>query len=144
MIFSVPSLCLEVGRIKKKKDCEHSYEPHIARKTQYPQSCYSCLFTHRGTYKQASHRKSLQKSIILQRSTIISFPIFYTFILLVIIPQLCSVLCDSMDCTPPGSSVCGILQARILGSEASAFSRGSSLPMDQIWVSSISGRFFTV
>ena len=28
--------------------------------------------------------------------------------------QLCPTLCDSMDCSPPGSSVHGILQARIL------------------------------
>ena len=28
--------------------------------------------------------------------------------------QLCPTLCDPMDCSPPGSSVCGILQAKIL------------------------------
>ena len=30
------------------------------------------------------------------------------------LPQLCPILCDPMDCSPPGSSVHGILQARIL------------------------------
>ena len=30
------------------------------------------------------------------------------------VAQLCPTLCDSMDCSPPGSSVRGILQARIL------------------------------
>ena len=30
------------------------------------------------------------------------------------VTQLCPTLCDSMDCSLPGSSVCGILQARIL------------------------------
>ena len=29
--------------------------------------------------------------------------------------QLCLTLCDPMDCSPPGSSVCGVLQARIPG-----------------------------
>ena len=29
-------------------------------------------------------------------------------------PQVCSTLCDLMDCSPPGSSVHGVLQARIL------------------------------
>ena len=29
-------------------------------------------------------------------------------------PQLCPILCDPMDCSPPGSSVLGIFQARIL------------------------------
>ena len=40
--------------------------------------------------------------------------------------QLCLTLCDSMDRTPPGSSVLGILQARILGWVATPSSRGSS------------------
>ena len=31
-----------------------------------------------------------------------------------LVPQLCPTLCDPMDCSPPGSSVHGILQARIL------------------------------
>ena len=38
--------------------------------------------------------------------------------------QLCPILCNSMDCSPPGSSVHGILQARILERVAISFSRG--------------------
>ena len=37
-------------------------------------------------------------------------------------------LCDPMDCSPPGSSVCGILQARILEWVSMPSSRGSSWP----------------
>ena len=44
-------------------------------------------------------------------------------------------LCDPMDCSPPGSSVHGILQARILEWVAISFSRGSSWPSDQTLVS---------
>ena len=40
--------------------------------------------------------------------------------------QLCPALCDSMDCSPPGSSVHGISQARILEWGAMPTSRGSS------------------
>ena len=40
-------------------------------------------------------------------------------------------LCDPMDCSPPESSVHGILQARILEWVATPFSRGSSQPRDQ-------------
>ena len=40
--------------------------------------------------------------------------------------QSCPTLCDPMDCSPPGSSVHGILQARILECVALPFSRGSS------------------
>ena len=49
-----------------------------------------------------------------------------------------------MDCSPPGSSVHGILQARILEWVAIPLSRGSSQPRDRTWVSHTAGRFFTV
>ena len=52
-----------------------------------------------------------------------------------------SVVSDSL-CSLPGSSVHGILQARILQWEAIPFSRGSSWAGDQTWVSHIAG-FFT-
>ena len=44
--------------------------------------------------------------------------------------QSCPTLCDPMDCSPRGSSVHGILQARILEWIAISFSRGSSWPRD--------------
>ena len=53
-------------------------------------------------------------------------------------------LCDPMDCSPPGSSVHGILQARILEWVAMPSSRGSSQSTDQTQVSCIAGRFFTI
>ena len=48
-----------------------------------------------------------------------------------------------MDCSPPGSSVHGILQARVLEWVATPFSRGSFQPRDRTLVSWIAGRFFT-
>ena len=50
---------------------------------------------------------------------------------------------DPMDCSLPGSSVHGFLQARILKWVAMASSRGSSWPRDQTQVSCIAGRFLT-
>ena len=50
------------------------------------------------------------------------------------VTQLCPTLCDSVDCSPPGSSVHGILQARILEWVTISFSRGSSRPRDRSWV----------
>ena len=61
----------------------------------------------------------------------------------VLVAQSCW-LCDPMDCSLPGSSVHGILQARILEWVAITFSRGSSQSRDQTWVCCIAGRFFTV
>ena len=52
-------------------------------------------------------------------------------------------LCDSMDCSPPGSSVHGIFQARILQWVSMSFSRGSSPPMGRNCISCITVRFFT-
>ena len=62
----------------------------------------------------------------------------------VLVAQSCLTLWDPMDCGPPGSSVHGIFQARILEWIAILFSRGSSWPRDQTWVSCIAGRFFTI
>ena len=58
--------------------------------------------------------------------------------------QSCPTLCDPMDCSLPGFSVHGILQARILQWVAIPFSRGSSWPRDWIWISCTAGRFFTI
>ena len=55
-----------------------------------------------------------------------------------LVTQLCLTLCDPQDSSPPGSSVHGISQARILEWVAISFSRGSSLPRDQTSVSCIS------
>ena len=49
-----------------------------------------------------------------------------------------------MDCSPPGSSVHEIFQARILEQVVIPFSRGSPWPRNRTQVSSIAGRFFTV
>ena len=58
--------------------------------------------------------------------------------------QSCPTLCNPMDCSLPGSSVPGILQAGILGWVAISFSRRSSQPRDRTWVSCIAGRRFTI
>ena len=57
--------------------------------------------------------------------------------------QLCLTLCHPRDCSPPGSSVHGIFQVRILECVAVNFSRGSSQPREQTHVSCLAGGFFT-
>ena len=56
----------------------------------------------------------------------------------------CLTLCDPMDHSPPGSSVHGILQARILEWVAISSSRRSYWPRSQTQVSCVARRFFTV
>ena len=60
-----------------------------------------------------------------------------------IITKLCLTLCNSMECSPPGSSVPGISQARILESVIRPTSRGSSRPRDQTWFCCSAGGFFS-
>ena len=57
-----------------------------------------------------------------------------------LVNQPCPTLCNPMDCSPPDSSLCAILKARILEWVAIPFSRGSSQPRDRTWVC----RFFTI
>ena len=62
----------------------------------------------------------------------------------VLASQLCPTLCYPVDYSPPGSSVHGILQAKILEWIPIPSSRGLSQPRDRTGVSCITGRFFTV
>ena len=61
-----------------------------------------------------------------------------------LVAQSCPTLCNPMDHSLTSSSVHGIFQARILEWVAISFSRGSSRPRNQIWVSHIVGRRFTI
>ena len=65
-------------------------------------------------------------------------------LVVVLVAQLSPTLCDPLDCSPPGSSVRGILQARILEWIAIPFTRGSSQPRNQTRVSCVASRFSTV
>ena len=58
--------------------------------------------------------------------------------------QSCPTLWDYMDCSLPGSSVHGVLQARIMEWVAILFFKGSSQPRDRTWVSRIAGRCFII
>ena len=60
----------------------------------------------------------------------------------VFVTQSCPTLCISIDCSPPGSTVHRILQARILEWVAIPFYRGSSQTRDWTWVSCLGRRIF--
>ena len=68
--------------------------------------------------------------------------LFYKTVCAVFSRLVMSDSCDPMDCSLPGSSVHGILQAKILEWVAVSFSRGSSPPTNRTWVSCIVGRLF--
>ena len=62
----------------------------------------------------------------------------------VLVVQSYATLWEPTDYSLPGSSVHGILQARILEWVAIPFSRESSWPKDRTWISCTAGRFFTI
>ena len=62
----------------------------------------------------------------------------------VLFAQVCPTLCNHLDGSLLGSSVHGILQARVLEWIAISFSRGSSLPRDRTQVSHVAGRHFNL
>ena len=70
--------------------------------------------------------------------------IYINHIVCVVFTQSCSTLWDLTDCSPPGSSVHRVLQARILEWVAIPFSKESSWFRDWTWVSCIARRFFTI
>jgi len=59
------------------------------------------------------------------------------------VAQSCLTLCDPMDCSLPGSSLHGILQARLLERIAISSSRGFFRLRERTCISSIAGGFFT-
>jgi len=113
------------------------------------------VYSHTHTYTHTDQRHSLiQKHSVNTYSTSIIFHLFWYVCMCVYIymcvcvcvlkvTQSCLTLCNPMDYSPPGSSVHGILQARILEWVAIPFSRGSSWCRDQTQVSCTAGGFFT-
>ena len=70
----------------------------------------------------------------------------YVHVLVCSVTHLCPTLCDSIDCSSPGSSLPGIFQARILEWVAVSYSGGFSWPRDWTlisWVPALADILFT-
>ena len=101
------------------------------------------LWSHSGTWNTMVSTKS--KPSTATQITCYFFQVFFRFSTCISLNlcvcmhakslQLCLNLCNPRDCSPPGSSVHGILQARILEWVAMPSSRGSSQPRDGTHVS---------
>ena len=110
----------------------------------------------KSIWKHAQHHWSSRKCKLKPLWDPISYPLwwlqffFFSSTSLLLPPHLPppsythAQSCNPMDCSLPGSSVPAIHQVRILEWVAISFSRGSSWPRDQTWVSCIAGRFFII
>ena len=82
---------------------------------------------------------------LIVRDTIIITIVFFCFVFVCLVAQSYPNLCNPLGCSPPGSSVHEVSQARILEWVALSFSRISVWPRDQTWISGVSciaGGFF--
>ena len=76
--------------------------------------------------REAADRDSRGVHLLCSAHPEIEFHIYVNIYMKVKVAQSCLTLCNPMDCSPPGSSDNGILQARILEWVAISFSRESS------------------
>ena len=133
-----PSVLNNIYSLKIKKNF---FILHI--ESTYPQmwKCYSCVVLHipdlstfvRGRGYMCIYMGYICRGYICMKRMKVK----------VLVIQSCQTHCDPMDCSPPGSSVHGVLQARILKWVAIPFFRGSSQSRDLTWVSCIARRFLT-
>ena len=113
----------------------------LARSLRIRKSVYSIVYL---ILPQIPHR--YLKLNIVWNGTYFQMPLHWS--LLVVLPrsskscvyaQLCPTLCDPLDCSPPGSSIHRISQARILEWVAISSSRGSFWPRDPTCASWVTG-----
>jgi len=82
---------------------------------------------------------NIDETVVLSRSLLLERNVrCLACVCMHVCAQSCVTLCNSMDCSPPGSSVHGIFQSRIQAWIAISSSRGSSQPRDQTRLSCIS------
>ena len=101
--------------------------------THYDSKCGKLSSGHRtgkGQFSFQSQRKAMPKNAQSESESEVA--------------QSCPTLCEPMDCSLPGFSIHGILQAGILEWVTISFSRGSSQPRDRTRVSRIGGRHFNL
>ena len=77
-------------------------------------------------------------------STVDTYTLIYFTSPRVLVAHSCQTLCDSIDCSPPGSSVLGILRQEYWNGLPFPSPGNLPRPRDQTWVSCIAGRFFTI
>ena len=110
--------------------------------------CYRCMLSHFSCVRLFvtpwTVARQAPLSMGFSRQEYWSGLPFLTPHVLCLVTQLCPTLCNLMDYIPPGSSVHGILQARILEWVSMPSSRGSSPPRDWTQDSLFAGGFFTI
>ena len=139
--------CYILGRGKKKRMLKKfSLKKANMMKIRFPEWAFT---KHLHTHSLNSHimtcllwmRRMFKKnkeSIISHRKLTLEVALITSFYFCVLSHFSCVWLCGPMDCSPPGSSVHGIVQARILEWVAMRSSKESSWFRDRTHVSYVS------
>ena len=136
------TICRDFGAQKIKSTTVSTVSPSICHEVDLQYCANFCCTTKWFSY---TYIFLIFFSIIVYYRILNIVPHSTCFNMLVsLVAQSCPTLCNPMDCSPPGPSVHGILQARILERVAIPSSKGSSLPRDQTQVSCSAGWFFTI
>ena len=116
--------------------CTHTHEYYLFTHPHMYMSCFfSDIYMHKSSFSDSFPLWVITEHWIESLCYMI---VFIDCVRVCPVAQSRPTLCDPMDCSPPGSSVHGILQTRILGWVASSFSRGSFRPRDQNFFSCVS------
>ena len=108
-----------------QKICSTTTHPHLVQKVRAMDNLQDLRTLHFGLLEKYLIRRNVKLSDSLGTGVC------------VLSLQSCLTLCKPMDCSPPGSSVCVILQARMPEWVPMPASRGSSWPKDRIRISSL-------
>ena len=115
---------------------------HLPQRIFYLLFWNNFRFTQKSSKEPAAH---FQNEFCFEKKTLEIFSLSYLYhCACVLVAQSYPTLYAPMDYSPPDSSVCGMLQARILEWVAIPCTRGSCQPRDRSWISHIAGRFFTI
>ena len=148
MLASRGSTALGSGFWKGQRPSDQEERTHLTRASKAPASISSAsgsLLQNRGQCTSEGRPKGSEASPALSATCLLNVSWSRKW-KKVLVTQSCLTLWDIEDCSPPGSSVHGILQARVLEWVALPSSRGSSWPRDWTRASCVSctaGRFST-
>ena len=140
MVSGMRSFQSKCGQARPSGNCtgrSFPTPPGVNSAPQHPLAC-GCITPVTCVFSLCLHIFALLRRSVSTFPLLRRMPSFWIRVQTHAHTQSCPTLCDPMDCSPPGFSVHGILQARILEWVAISFSRGSSQPKDQTHISCIS------
>ena len=137
-IIIITSFIMEKKLDRSKSWAVYKYISFTKEYAKEPWAECRCLkMWQRPNFKKKFHFFTRKTKLLSYLGKVLISMALILFTIGVLVSQSCPTLCNPMNHSPPGSSVHGILQARILEWVAISLSRGSARPRNRNWVSCI-------